>query len=249
MTDATDTKKGKQHKKRIRRKLNKEFIVYVGEERTKMCLVEWSDSNSLRETSESDFQILGRASNSNSEESASNSNSEDSDKSGKNSNSEESDKSASNSEDSDKSGKNSNSEERDKSASNSNSEDSDKSGKNSNSEESDKSGSNSNSDGSDKSAKNSNSEETTKESEVSVEEIEVPPKSFPIYDVDSSSNSEKTEDIYKSHMDGSKISLATVSTVSTEPYTQADESIEVLAKTMVTEQSTTFPQSQSDESI
>ena len=94
--------------------------------------------------------------------------------------------------------------------------------------------------------KNSNSEETTKESEVSVEEIEVPPKSFPIYDVDSSSNSEKTEDIYKSHMDGSKISLATVST---EPYTQADESVEVLAKTMATEQSTTFPYSQSDESI
>ena len=222
--DATDTKKGKQHKKRIRRKLDKEFIVYVGEERTKMQLVECSNSNSLHETSESDFQILGSASNSNSEESASNSNSEDSDKSGKNSNSEESDKSASNS----------------------NSEDSDKSGKNSNSEESDKSGSNSNSDGSDKSAKNSNSEETTKESEVSVEEIEVPPKSFPIYDVDSSSNSEKTEDIYKSHMDGSKISLATVST---EPYTQADESVEVLAKTMVTEQSTTFPYSQSDESI
>ena len=214
-TDATDTKKGKQHKKRICRKLNKEFIVYVGEERTKLHLVECSDSNSLRETSESDFQILG---------SASNSNSEDSDKSGKNSNSEESDKSASNSnsEDSDKSGKNSNSEE------------SDKSGSNSNSEGSDKSGSNSNSDGSDKSAKNSNSEETTKENEVSVEEIEVPPNSFPIYDVDSSSNSEKTEDIYKLHMDGSKISLATVSTVSTEPYTQADESVEVLAKTMVT---------------
>ena len=42
-----------------------------------------------------------------------------------------------------------------------------------------------------------------------------------------------------------KISLATVSTVSTEPYTQADESVEVLAKTMVTEQSTTFPYSQS----
>ena len=110
-TDATDTKKGKEHKKRILRKLNKEFIVYVGEERTKMRLVECSDSNSLCETSESDFQILG-------------------------------------------------------------------------------SGSNSNSDGSDKSTKNSNSEETTKESEVSVEEIEVPPKSFPIYDVDSSSNSE-----------------------------------------------------------
>ena len=198
--DATDTKKGKQHKKRICRKLNKEFIVYVGEERTKMRLVECSNSNSLRETSESDFQILGSASNSNLEESTSNSNSEDSDKSGKNSNL----------------------------------------------EESDKSGSNSNSDGSDKSAKNSNSEETTKESEVSVKEIEVPPKSFPIYDVDSSSNSEKTEDIYKSHMDGSKISLATVST---EPYTQADESVEVLAKTMVTEQSTTFPYSQSDESI
>ena len=83
VTDATDTKKSKQQKKRIRRKLNKEFIVYVGEERTKMCLVECSDSNSLHETSESDFQILGSTSNSNSEESASNSNSEDSDKSGK----------------------------------------------------------------------------------------------------------------------------------------------------------------------
>ena len=201
-TDATDTQKGKQHKKRIHRKLNKEFIVYVGEERTKIRLVECSDSNSLPETSESDFQILGTASNSNLEESASSSNSEDSDKSGKKSNSEESDKTASNSEDSDKSG--------------------------------------SNSDGSDKSAKNSNSEETTKESEVSVEEIEVPPKSFPIYDVDSSSNSDKTEDIYKTHMDGSKISLATVSTISTEPCTP---------KTMVTEQSTTFPYSQSDESI
>ena len=46
VTDATDTKKGKQHKKRIHRKLNKEFIVYVGEERTKMHLVECSDSNS-----------------------------------------------------------------------------------------------------------------------------------------------------------------------------------------------------------
>ena len=106
-------------------------------------------------------------SNSNSEESASSSNSEDSDKSGKKSNSEESDKTASNSEDSDKTA--------------SNSEDSDKSG--------------SNSDGSDKSDKNSNSEETSKESEVSVEEIEVPRKSFPIYDVDSNSNSDKTEDI------------------------------------------------------
>ena len=211
-TDATDTQKGKQHKKRICRKLNKEFIVYVGEERTKMRLVECSDSNSLPETSESDFQILGTASNSNSEESASSSNSEDSDKSGKKSNSEESDKTASNSEDSDKTA--------------SNSEDSDKSG--------------SNSDGSDKSDKNSNSEETSKESEVSVEEIEVPRKSFPIYDVDSNSNSDKTEDIYKAHMDGSKISLATVSTISTEPCTP---------KTMVTEQSTTFPYSQSDESI
>ena len=201
-TDATDTQKGKQHKKRIHRKLNKEFIVYVGEERTKMRLVECSNSNSLPKTSESDFQILGTASNSNSEESASSSNSEDSDNSEKKSNSEESDKTASNSEDSDKSG--------------------------------------SNSDGSDKSAKNSNSEETSKESEVSVEEIEVPPKSFPIYDVDSNSNSDKTEDIYKTHMDGSKISLATVSTISTEPCTP---------KTMVTEQSTTFPYSQSDESI
>ena len=55
-TDATDTQK--EHKKRIRRKLNKEFIVYVGEERTKMHLVECSDSNSLPETSESDFQIF-----------------------------------------------------------------------------------------------------------------------------------------------------------------------------------------------
>ena len=82
-TDATDTQKGKQHKKRICRKLNKELIVYVGEERTKMHLVECSDSNSLPETSESDFQILGTASNSNLEESASSSNSEDSDKSGK----------------------------------------------------------------------------------------------------------------------------------------------------------------------
>ena len=36
---------------------------------------------------------------------------------------------------------------------------------------------------------------------------------------------------------------------STEPYTQAGESVEVLAKIMVTEQSTTFPYSQSDESI
>ena len=177
-----------------------------------MHLVECSNSNSLPETSESDFQILGTASNSNSEESASSSNSEDSDKSGKKSNSEESDKTASNSEDSNKTA--------------SNSEDSDKSG--------------SNSDVSDKSAKNSNSEETSKESEVSVEEIEVPPKSFPIYDVDSNSNSDKTEDIYKAHMDGSKISLATVSTISTEPCTP---------KTVVTEQSTTFPYSQSDESI
>ena len=209
VTDATDIKKGKQHKKQIHRKWNKEFIVYVGEERTKMCLVECSNSNSLCETSESDFQILGSALNSNLEESASNSNSEDSDKSGKNSNLEESDKS----------------------------------GSNSNSEGSDKSGSNSNSDRSGKSAKNSNSEETAKESEVSVEEIEVPPKSIPIYDVDSSSNSKKTEDIYKSYMDGSKISLATVSTVSPEPYTQADKSVEVLAKTPVTEQSTTIPYS------
>ena len=40
-----------------------------------------------------------------------------------------------------------------------------------------------------------------------------------------------------------------MSTVSTEAYTQADKSVEVLAKTMVTEQSTTFPYSQSDESI
>ena len=124
-TDATDTKKAKQHKKRICRKLNKEFIVYVGEERTKMHLVECSDSNSLCETSESDFQVLESALNSNLEESASNSNSEDSDKSGKNSNSEESDKS----------GSNSNSEDSDKSGSNSNSEGSDKSAKNSNSEE------------------------------------------------------------------------------------------------------------------
>ena len=81
------------------------------------------------------------------------------------------------------------------------------------------------------------------------EEIEVPRKSIPIYEVDSSSNSEKTEDIYKSHMDGSKISLATVSTVSTVPYTQSDESVEVSAKTPVTEQSTTIPYSQSDKSI
>ena len=40
-----------------------------------------------------------------------------------------------------------------------------------------------------------------------------------------------------------------VSTVSTVPYTQSDESVEVLAKTLVTEQSTTIPYSQSDESI
>ena len=50
-------------------------------------------------------------------------------------------------------------------------------------------------------------------------------------------------------MDGSKISLATVSKVATVPYTQSDKGVEVLAKTLVTEQSTTIPYSQSDESI
>ena len=192
----TDTKEEKKHKKRICRKLNREFIVYVGEERTKMCLVECSDSNNVCETSGSASEETG-----------------------------------SNSEESDKSEKKSNSEESDKSAQNSNSEESDKSAQNSNSEESDKS------------AKNSNSEE-------SVEEIEVPPKSIPIYAVDSSSsNSEKTENIYQSYMDGSKLSLATVSTVSTGPYSHSDESVEVLAKPLVTEESTTIPYSQSDESI
>ena len=50
-------------------------------------------------------------------------------------------------------------------------------------------------------------------------------------------------------MDGSKLSVATVSTVSTGPYSHSDESVEVLAKPLVTEQSTTVPYSQSDESI
>ena len=145
MTDATDAEEGKQHKKRIRRKLNKEFIVYVGEEKRKMHLVECNDSNSLSETTQNeeeviDSQDLGSGQNSNWEESASNSNLEESDKNAKISNLEESDKS----------------------------------GLNSNSEESDKSGANSNSKESDKSVKNSNLEETTKESEDSVEEIEVP---------------------------------------------------------------------------
>ena len=50
-------------------------------------------------------------------------------------------------------------------------------------------------------------------------------------------------------MDGSKLSLATVSTVSTGPYSHSDESVEVLAKPLVTEESTTIPYSQSYESI
>ena len=175
-TDATDPEEGK-HKKRIRRKLNKEFIVYVGEEKKKMHLVECTDSNSLSETTQSeeeaiDSQDLGSATNSNSEENASNSNSEESNKI-------------------------------------------------SNSEESEKSDSNAT--GSDKSGKNSNSEESTKESEESVEEIPVPPKEIPVYDVESS-NSENTDEIYKSLMDGSKLSLATVSTISIKGYTQSDES-------------------------
>ena len=77
-TDATDTKKEKQHKKRIRRKLNREFIVYVGEERTKMHLVECSDSNSLCESGSASEETV--------------SNSEETDKSEKKSNSEESEK-------------------------------------------------------------------------------------------------------------------------------------------------------------
>ena len=112
------------------------------------------------------------------------------------------------------SGTNSNLEE---SPSNSNSEENDKNNKISNSEETDKSDSNSTE--SDKSAKNSNSAESTKESEESVEEIDIPPKKIPIYEVDSS-NSENTEEIYKSLMEGSKISLATVLTFSTQGYTQ-----------------------------
>ena len=176
-TDATDPEEGKQHKKRIRRKLNKEFIVYVGEEKRKMHLVECTDSNSLSETTQSeeeaiDSQDLGSATNSNSEENASHSNSEESNKI---SNSEESEKSDSNVTESDKSGK------------------------------------------------NSNSEESTKESEESVEEIPVPPKQISIYDVESS-NSENTDEIYKSLMEGSKLSLATVSTISIKGYTQSDES-------------------------
>ena len=160
--------------------MNKEFIVYVGEEKKKMRLVECTDSNSLSETTQSeeeaiDSQDLGSATNSNSEENASNSNSEESNKI---SNSEESEKSESNATGSDKS---------------------------------------------DKSGKNSNSEESTKESEESVEEIPVPPKEIPVYDVESS-NSENTDEIYKSLMDGSKLSLATVSTVSIKGYTQSDES-------------------------
>ena len=79
------------------------------------------------------------------------------------------------------------------------------------------------SDKSEKSGKNSNSAESTKESEESVEEIDVPPKKIPIYEVDSS-NSENTEEMYKSLMEGSKLSLATVSTVSIKGYTQSDES-------------------------
>ena len=113
-TDATHTEEGKQHKKRIRRKLNKEFIVYVGEEKRKMRLVECSDSNNLSETTQSeeeaiDSQDLGSGTNSNSEESPSNSNSEENDKNNKISNSEETDKSDSNLTESDKSAKKSNS--------------------------------------------------------------------------------------------------------------------------------------------
>ena len=113
-TDATDTEEGKQHKKRICRKLNKEFIVYVGEEKRKIRLVECSDSNNLSETTQSeeeaiDSQDLGSGTNLNSEESPSNSNSEENDKNNKISNSEETDKSDSNSTESDKSAKKSNS--------------------------------------------------------------------------------------------------------------------------------------------
>ena len=64
-----------------------------------------------------------------------------------------------------------------------------------------------------------------------------------------SSNSENTEEIYKSLMDGSKISLATVLTVSTLGYTQSDEIVELLVKTLLPEESTTVPYSASDESI
>ena len=56
-TDATDPEEGK-HKKRIRRKLNKEFIVYVGEEKKKMRLVECTDSNSLSETTQSEEEAI-----------------------------------------------------------------------------------------------------------------------------------------------------------------------------------------------
>ena len=55
--------------------------------------------------------------------------------------------------------------------------------------------------------------------------------------------------MYKLLMEGSKISLATVLTVSTLGYTQSDESVEVLGKTLAPEQSTTMPYSASDESI
>ena len=61
----------------------------------------------------------------------------------------------------------------------------------------------------------------------SVQEVDQPPKLFETYEIDSS-ESDNTDNIYKGFMEGSKISVHTLSTLSTVGFTESDQSVEVV---------------------
>ena len=61
----------------------------------------------------------------------------------------------------------------------------------------------------------------------SVQEVDQPPKLFETYEIDSS-ESDNTDNIYKGFMEGSKISVHTLSTLSTVGFTESDKSVEVV---------------------
>ena len=61
----------------------------------------------------------------------------------------------------------------------------------------------------------------------SVQEVDQPPKLFETYEIDSS-KSDNTDNIYKGFMEGSKISVHTLSTLSTVGFTESDKSVEVV---------------------
>ena len=191
MTDVTDVTddEDRKSKKKIRRELSTEFIVFVGPEKRKMKLVAVSDTDSGFTQSEDNTN----------EES-------EGDKTGAQSNEEPSAKSSG------------------ELISDQSTEKYGESGRDSKSDPS--------TDNSGESCRDSNLDVSTDKlgesgGDSSVQEVDQPPKLFETYEIDSS-ESDNTDNMYKGFMEGSKISVHTLSTLSTVGFTESDKSVEVV---------------------